>query len=43
MRCPNLGVAYDLVAFLEFVDTMGTYQAPSYELSWYGTVVALDE
>jgi nitric oxide reductase subunit C len=33
----------DLVAFLEFVDTMGTYEAPSYELSWYGTVLALDE
>ena len=46
-RMPNFGFndveMDDLVAFLEFVDTMGTYQAPSYELSWYGTVVALDE
>ena len=33
----------ELVAFLEFVDTMGTYEAPSYELRWYGTVVALNE
>jgi len=33
----------DLVAFLEFVDTMGVYQSPSYKLKWYGTVVALNE
>jgi nitric oxide reductase subunit C len=33
----------DLVEFLEFVDTMGTYEAPEYDLKWYGTVAALDE
>ncbi len=47
VRMPNFGFSEqemdDLVAFLEFVDTMGTYEAPSYELSWYGTVVANDE
>ena len=46
-RMPNFGFndeeMDDLVAFLEFVDTMGTYEAPSYQLSWYGTVVALNE
>ncbi len=33
----------DLIAFLEFVDSMGIYQAPSYERTWFGTVVTLDE
>jgi nitric oxide reductase subunit C len=46
-RMPNFGFSEvqlnDLVSFLEFVDTMGTYEAPSYDLKWYGTVAALDE
>ncbi len=46
-RMPNFGFNEqemdELVAFLEFVDTMGTYEAPSYDLSWYGTVAARDE
>lgn len=33
----------DLVGFLEFVDSMGTYRSPAYELTWYGTVAQLDE
>ena len=33
----------DLVSFLEFVDSMGTYESPSYELTWYGTVAQLDD
>lgn len=33
----------DLMSFLEFVDSMGTYQAPVYELTWYGTVAQLGE
>jgi nitric oxide reductase subunit C len=47
VRMPNFGFTEqeieDLVRFLEFVDTMGTYQAPSYEISWFGTVAQLDE
>ena len=43
-RMPDFGFddneLTDLVSFLEFVDTMGTYQAPSYEINWYGTVAA---
>jgi nitric oxide reductase subunit C len=46
-RMPNFNFTEqemnDLVSFLKFVDTMGVYEAPSYELNWYGTVVALDE
>ncbi len=46
-RMPDFGFSDsdmdDLVSFLEFVDTMGTYQAPSYELKWYGTVASLNE
>jgi nitric oxide reductase subunit C len=30
----------DLVSFLAFVDTMGIYQAPEYQVSWYGTVAS---
>jgi nitric oxide reductase subunit C len=41
-RMPNFGFdeqeIEDLVGFLEFVDSMGTYQAPAYERTWYGTV-----
>ncbi|MFT5141361.1 MAG: nitric oxide reductase subunit C [Rhodothermales bacterium] len=46
-RMPDFGLSDsemdDLVAFLEFVDTMGTYQSPAYELNWYGTVAAQDD
>ena len=46
-RMPDFGFSKreieDLVSFLEFIDTMGTYQAPAYELKWYGTVAELDE
>ena len=47
IRMPDFGLTDqemdDLVAFLAFVDTMGVYDAPSYDLSWYGTVVALND
>ena len=33
----------DLVSFLVFVDTMGTYEAPAYDITWFGTVVALND
>jgi len=46
-RMPDFGFdkqdIEDLVSFLEFVDSMGTYQAPVYELTWYGTVAQLGE
>ena len=46
-RMPDFGFSTqeieDLVSFLEFVDSMGTYESPSYELTWYGTVAQLDQ
>lgn len=47
VRMPNYGFddqqIEDLISFLEFVDTMGTYDAPEYEISWYGTAEASNE
>jgi nitric oxide reductase subunit C len=41
---PNFGFDQkqvdDLLSFLAFVDTMGVYEAPEYNVSWYGTVAA---
>ena len=45
-RMPNFGFdeqqIKDLISFLEFVDSMGTYQSPNYQLSWNGTVAQRD-
>lgn len=44
---PNLGLApaevQDVVAYLGFVDTTGTYPPKQYEVTWYGTVKQEDD
>lgn len=46
-RMPNFNLASDeldaLVAYLEFVDSTGTYPPKNYEITWYGTVVQEDD
>lgn len=46
-RMPNFNLNEteldEMVAFLEFVDTMGRYPANEYQINWYGTVVENDE
>ncbi|NNE05293.1 MAG: cytochrome c [Xanthomonadales bacterium] len=46
-RMPDFGLNQqqmdDIIAFLEFVDTMGVYESPEYEFKWYGTVVAKND
>ncbi len=46
-RMPNFNLAADevdaLVAYLDFVDTTGTYPPQNYEVTWYGTVVQEDD
>ena len=46
-RMPNFNLAADevdaLVAYLEFVDSTGTYPPQNYEVTWYGTVVQEDD
>ncbi len=44
---PNLGLSpeetSDVVAFLGFVDTTGTYPPENFEVTWYGTVKQEDD
>lgn len=44
---PNLGLTEqetdDVVAYLGFVDSTGTYPPENYEVSWYGTVSQEDD
>jgi nitric oxide reductase subunit C len=46
-RMPNLGIneadTASLVAYLEFVDSTGTYPPKDYEVTWYGTVRQEDD
>lgn len=46
-QMPNLGLDIEetaaLVAYLEFVDTTGTYPPENYEVTWYGTVEQEDD
>ncbi len=46
-RMPNFDLAEDevdaLVAYLEFVDSTGTYPPQDYEVTWYGTVAQADD
>ncbi|MGI9570032.1 MAG: c-type cytochrome [Desulfobulbia bacterium] len=46
-QMPNLGLGVDetaaLVAYLEFVDTTGTYPPENYKVTWYGTVEQEDD
>jgi nitric oxide reductase subunit C len=46
-RMPNFKLAEDevdaLVAYLEFVDSTGTYPPQDYEVTWYGTVAQADD
>ncbi|MGI9204430.1 MAG: c-type cytochrome [Woeseiaceae bacterium] len=44
---PNLGLepteVQDVVAYLSFVNTTGTYPPKNYEVTWYGTVRQEDD
>ncbi len=46
-RMPNFGLADHeidaLVAYLEFVDSTGTYPPEDYRIKWYGTVAQADD
>ena len=46
-RMPNFNLAEDevdaLVAYLEFVNSTGTYPPQEYEITWYGTVKQEDD
>lgn len=46
-RMPKFDLAPEeidaLVAYLEFVDTTGTYPPENYEVTWYGTVKQEDD
>lgn len=46
-RMPNFNLSEEevdaLLAYLEFVDSTGTYPPREYELSWYGTVAQADD
>jgi nitric oxide reductase subunit C len=46
-RMPNFNLAEDevdaLVAYLEFVDSTGTYPPQDYEVTWFGTVRQEDD
>jgi len=46
-RMPNFnlteGEVDALVAYLEFVDSTGTYPPQDYEVTWYGTVAQADD
>jgi len=46
-RMPNFNLAVgevdELVAYLEFVDSTGTYPPQNFEVTWYGTVEQEDD